>query len=306
MRNQKGPLPWKAFHAHKSGFGFVSLEGEEEDLFIGRNDINHAIDGDTVEVVITKVADRQKGTAAEGRIIDVLEHSLQTVVGQIVLDEEKPKYAGYIVSKNQKISQRIYVKKPALQLEGTEVLKVAIDQYPSRKHNYFVASVQDVVGHVTDPGIDVLEVLESMDIVSEFPEAVHKEAENIPDQPSEKDFEGRLDLRDEIIFTIDGADAKDLDDAVHIKRLEGGNFELGVHIADVSYYVTEGSALDKEALNRATSVYGDRPGRAHVTWASIKRDLFLKPSSGSLDPVSHYGDRPAWSGTSLPDHPNGH
>ena len=146
------------FHAHKNGFGFVSLEGEEEDLFVGRNDVNHAIDGDTVEIVITKVADRNKGTAAEAKIIDVLEHSIKTVVGQIVLDEEKPKYAGYIRSKNQKISQLIYVKKPAIQLEGTEILKVEIDQYPSRKHNYFVATVRDVVGHVTDPGIDVLEV----------------------------------------------------------------------------------------------------------------------------------------------------
>ena len=89
------------FHAHKNGFGFVSLEGEE-DLFVGRNDVNHAIDGDTVEIVITKVADRNKGTAAEAKIIDVLEHSIKTVVGQIVLDEEKPKYAGYIRSKNQK------------------------------------------------------------------------------------------------------------------------------------------------------------------------------------------------------------
>ena len=95
-----------------------------------------------------------------------MEHSIKTVVGQIVLDEEKPKYAGYIRSKNQKISQLIYVKKPTIQLEGTEILKVEIDQYPSRKHNYFVATVRDVVGHVTDPGIDVLEVLESMDIVS--------------------------------------------------------------------------------------------------------------------------------------------
>jgi len=112
-----------------------------------------------------------------------------------------------------------------------------------------------VVGHVTDPGIDVLEVLESMDIVSEFPEEVLKEAEQVPDAPSAKDLEGRLDLREEITFTIDGADAKDLDDAVHIKLLKNGNFELGVHIADVSYYVQEGSALDKEALNRATSVY---------------------------------------------------
>ena len=243
------------FHAHKNGFGFVSLEGEEEDLFVGRNDVNHAIDGDTVEIVITKVADRNKGTAAEARIIDVLEHSIKTVVGQIVLDEEKPKYAGYIRSKNQKISQLIYVKKPAIQLEGTEILKVEIDQYPSRKHNYFVATVRDVVGHVTDPGIDVLEVLESMDIVSEFPEEVLKEAEQVPDAPSAKDLEGRLDLRDEITFTIDGADAKDLDDAVHIKRLPNGNFELGVHIADVSYYVTEGSALNREAVARGTSVY---------------------------------------------------
>ena len=243
------------FHAHKNGFGFVTLNEEEDDLFVGRNDVNHAIDGDTVEVVITKVADRIKGTSAEAKIIDILEHSLRSSVGQLVLDEEKPKYAGYIRSKNQKISQPIYVKKPALVLDGTEVLKVTIDKYPTKKHDFFVASLVDVVGHVNDPGIDVLEVLESMDIVSEFPEKVLEEAERIPDAPTESDLEGRLDLRDEITFTIDGADAKDLDDAVHIKRLKNGNFELGVHIADVSYYVKEGSELDKEALNRATSVY---------------------------------------------------
>ena len=243
------------FHAHKNGFGFVTLNEEEDDLFVGRNDVNHAIDGDTVEVVITKVADRIKGTSAEAKIIDILEHSLRSSVGQLVLDEEKPKYAGYIRSKNQKISQPIYVKKPALVLDGTEVLKVTIDKYPTKKHDFFVASLVDVVGHVNDPGIDVLEVLESMDIVSEFPEKVLEEAERIPDAPTESDLEGRLDLREELTFTIDGADAKDLDDAVHIKRLKNGNFELGVHIADVSYYVKEGSELDKEALNRATSVY---------------------------------------------------
>ena len=243
------------FHAHKNGFGFVTLNEEEDDLFVGRNDVNHAIDGDTVEVVITKVADRIKGTSAEAKIIDILEHSLTSAVGQLVLDEEKPKYAGYIRSKNQKISQPIYVKKPAMVLDGTEVLKVAIDKYPTKKHDFFVASLVDVVGHVNDPGIDVLEVLESMDIVSEFPEKVLEEAERVPEAPTESDLAGRLDLREEITFTIDGADAKDLDDAVHIKRLKNGNFELGVHIADVSYYVKEGSELDKEALNRATSVY---------------------------------------------------
>ncbi|MBZ2155188.1 ribonuclease R [Streptococcus anginosus] len=256
LRKEKQLLTLKGtFHAHKNGFGFVTLNEEEDDLFIGRNDVNYAIDGDTVEVAITKVADRSKRTSAEAKVIDVLEHSLKTAVGQLILDEEKPKYAGYIRSKNQKISQPIYIKKPALVLDGTEILKVEIDKYPTKKHDFFVANVLDVVGHKDDPGIDVLEVLESMDIVSEFPERVLKEASAIPETLSEKDFERRLDLRNEITFTIDGADAKDLDDAVHIKKLENGHFELGVHIADVSYYVKEGSELDKEAFNRATSVY---------------------------------------------------
>ena len=134
-----------------------------------------------------------------------------------------------------------------------------------------------MVGHVTDPGIDVLEVLESMDIVSEFPEEVLKEAENVPDAPSKKDLEGRLDLREEITFTIDGADAKDLDDAVHIKLLKNGNFELGVHIADVSYYVKEGSALDKGSSKSGDFCLCDRPSSTHVTRASLNGICSLNP-----------------------------
>ncbi|AWN21799.1 ribonuclease R [Streptococcus sobrinus] len=243
------------FRANKNGFGFLHVSDDEEDMFIGRNDVGYAIDGDTVEVVVKKPADRLKGTAAEVRVVDVVDRALKTVVGKFVLDDERPPYAGYIKSKNQKISQKIYIKKEPVALDGTEVLKVEIDKYPTRHHDYFVAHVSDIVGHKDDVGIDVLEVLESMDIVSEFPEAVMAEAEAIPDAPSESDFEGRLDLRDEVTFTIDGKEAKDLDDAVHIKNLPNGNFELGVHIADVSYYVTEGSALDKEAVARGTSVY---------------------------------------------------
>lgn len=243
------------FRANKNGFGFLHVSDDEEDMFIGRNDVGYAIDGDTVEVVVKKPADRLKGTAAEVRVVDVVDRALKTVVGKFVLDDERPPYAGYIKSKNQKISQKIYIKKEPVALDGTEVLKVEIDKYPTRHHDYFVAHVSDIVGHKDDVGIDVLEVLESMDIVSEFPEAVMAEAQAIPDAPSESDFEGRLDLRDEITFTIDGKEAKDLDDAVHIKRLPNGNFELGVHIADVSYYVIEGSALDKEAVARGTSVY---------------------------------------------------
>lgn len=243
------------FRAHKSGFGFVTIDEEEDDLFVSRDDVNFAIEGDRVEIAIKKVADRLKGTAAEAEVIDILERSLKTAVGLIVFDEDKPEYAGYIKSKNQKIAQKIYIKKSPLVLTGTEILKVDIEAYPNKKRDFFVATIRDVVGHKDDVGIDVLEVLESMDVVSEFPEEVLAEANRVPDAPSEKDFAGRLDLRDEIIFTIDGADAKDLDDAVHIKQLKNGNLELGVHIADISYYVTEGSELDKEAVKRGTSVY---------------------------------------------------
>ena len=271
------------FHAHKNGFGFVSLEGEAEDLFVGRNDVNHAIDGDTVEIVITKVADRNKGTAAEAKIIDVLEHSIKTVVGQIVLDEEKPRYAGYIRSKNQKISQLIYVKKPAIQLEGTEILKVEIDQYPSRKHNYFVATVRDVVGHVTDPGIDVLEVLESMDIVSEFPEEVLKEADQVPDAPSAKDLEGRLDLRDEITFTIDGA---------------GCSHRRCFLLCYRRYSTRQGSSKSGNLC------LCDRPSSTHVARASLQWDLFFKSECGPPDPVCHHGDRSSWQGRQAYHYPN--
>lgn len=243
------------FRANKAGFGFLHVNDDEDDMFIGRNDVGYAIDGDTVEVIVKKTGDRLKGTAAEAKVVGIVERSLQTVVGRFILDDEKPKYAGYIKSKNQKIQQKIYIKKEPVLLDGTEIIKVDIEKYPTRGHDYFVGNVRDIVGHQGDVGIDVLEVLESMDIVSEFPDDVLAEANAISDSPSPKDLIGRVDLRQEITFTIDGADAKDLDDAIHIKPLANGNYELGVHIADVSYYVTEGSALDREAVARGTSVY---------------------------------------------------
>lgn len=243
------------FRANKAGFGFLTVDENEDDMFIGRNDVGYAIDGDTVEAVIKKPANRLKGTAAEAKIVGIVERSLKTVVGKFILDDEKPKYAGYIKSKNQKIQQKIYIKKEPVVLDGTEIIKVDIDKYPTRGHDYFVGQVRDIVGHQGDVGIDVLEVLESMDIVSDFPDDVLAEANAVPNAPTNKDLIGRVDLRQEVTFTIDGADAKDLDDAVHIKLLDNGHFELGVHIADVSYYVTEGSALNREAVARGTSVY---------------------------------------------------
>ena len=243
------------FRANKAGFGFLIVDENEDDMFIGRNDVGYAIDGDTVEAVIKTPANRLKGTAAEAKIVGIVERSLKTCVGKFILDDEKPKYAGYIKSKNQKIQQKIYIKKEPVVLDGTEIIKVDIDKYPTRGHDYFVGQVRDIVGHQGDVGIDVLEVLESMDIVSDFPDDVLAEANAVPNAPTNKDLIGRVDLRQEVTFTIDGADAKDLDDAVHIKLLDNGHFELGVHIADVSYYVTEGSALNREAVARGTSVY---------------------------------------------------
>lgn len=243
------------FRANKAGFGFVTLDDTEDDLFIGRQAVKGAIDGDVVEVVITTVADRLKGTAAEGRVVAIVDRGLKTLVGEVVLERSNPDYIGYVRSKNPKISQRVYLRSGAWSLEGTEVVKVAIDTYPSREADYFVGNVEAVIGHVDDVGIDVLEVLESMAIVSQFPDKVLAEADAISDALTAQDMIGRLDLRKELTITIDGADAKDLDDAIHIKRLDNGHIELGVHIADVSYYVKEGSALDKEAFNRGTSVY---------------------------------------------------
>ncbi|HFH9981913.1 TPA: ribonuclease R [Streptococcus pyogenes] len=253
---KKEPTVQGVFRANKAGFGFLHVDENEDDMFIGRNDVGYAIDGDTVEVVVKKPADRLKGTAAEAKVVAIVDRSLKTAVGTFILDDDKPKYAGYIRSKNQKIQQKIYIKKKEpVVLKGTEIIKVDIDKYPTRGHDYFVASVRDIVGHQGDVGIDVLEVLESMDIVSEFPAEVLAEANAISEAPTAKDLIGRVDLRQETTITIDGADAKDLDDAIHIKLLDNGNYELGVHIADVSYYVTEGSALDKEAIARGTSVY---------------------------------------------------
>ncbi|HHU66201.1 MAG TPA: ribonuclease R, partial [Streptococcus sp.] len=144
------------FRANKAGFGFLSVDEDEDDMFVGRNDVGHAVDGDTVEAVIKKPANRLKGTAAEVRIVGIVERSLKTVVGKFILDDEKPKYAGYIKSKNQKIQQKIYIKKEPVLLDGTEIIKVDIDKYPARGHDYFVGHVRDIVGHQGDVGIDVL------------------------------------------------------------------------------------------------------------------------------------------------------
>ncbi|AYG00509.1 ribonuclease R [Lactococcus allomyrinae] len=248
------------FRANAAGFGFVTIDVDEPDVFIGKGQTAFALDGDEVFIELDKNANLLKGSAAEGHIVEIVRHELHQIVGTYVAFDEKEKQdtglIGYVKSRNKKIPYRVYLTDEGLIPENKAIIRAEITHYPDAEFPQSMQGViTEIVGQLGDTGIDVLEVLASMDIVSEFPADVLAQAESIPAEVPESEIVGRVDYREEITFTIDGADAKDLDDAVHAKRLENGNFELGVHIADVSHYVTENSPLDKEAFERGTSVY---------------------------------------------------
>lgn len=249
------------FSANPRGFGFVRIGENEPDVFVKRGNTKFAMNEDVVEVKITSPANPLKGNEAEGKVMAIKSRAVTSLVGEFyAFDEEEKKNSGsllgYVVNKNKKIPFRTNISKKGLHPEVGDIVRVDITHYPDRDFPEVLQGlVTEIIGKATDTGIDVLEVLESLGIPSPFPEDVIAEANAVPDEIEEKDIIDRVDYRDEITFTIDGADAKDLDDAVHIKALDNGNIELGVHIADVSYYVTEGSALDREALNRGTSTY---------------------------------------------------
>ena len=249
------------FSANPRGFGFVRIGENEPDVFVKRGNTKFAMNEDIVEVKITSPANPLKGNEAEGKVVAIKSRAVTNLVGEFYeFDEEEKKNSGsllgYVVNKNKKIPFKTNISKKGLHPEVGDIVRVDITHYPDRDFpDVLQGLVVEIIGKSTDTGIDVLEVLESMGIPSPFPEDVLAEANAVPDEIDEKDIVGRVDYRNEITFTIDGADAKDLDDAVHIKALDNGNIELGVHIADVSYYVTEGSALDREALNRGTSTY---------------------------------------------------
>ena len=249
------------FSANPRGFGFVRIGENEPDVFVKRGNTKFAMNEDVVEVKITSPANPLKGNEAEGKVVAIKSRAVTSLVGEFyAFDEEEKKNSGsllgYVVNKNKKIPFRTNISKKGLHPEVGDIVRVDITHYPDRDFPEVLQGlVTEIIGKATDTGIDVLEVLESLGIPSPFPEDVIVEANAVPDEIEEKDIIDRVDYRDEITFTIDGADAKDLDDAVHIKALDNGNIELGVHIADVSYYVTEGSALDREALNRGTSTY---------------------------------------------------
>lgn len=235
--------------AHAKGFAFVIPdEPGEPDIYVHPNDVGGAMHGDKVLVRIEKRAGAQR---AEGVVVRVLQRANTDIVGTYV---DKETY-GLVIPDDRRLTAHVYIPKEKSRgaVEGHKVV-VRITRYPDATSDP-EGEVREILGHKNDPGVDILSIIRRYDLPEAFPEEVLEEAEAIPDTIDPKELEGRRDLRDKKMVTIDGADAKDLDDAVSVERLPNGNYLLGVHIADVSYYVKEGSALDREAYRRGTSVY---------------------------------------------------
>ena len=234
------------------GFGFVTVEGREDDIFIPAENTGRALNGDRVKILLERERDSEAGKRAEGKVIAVLEHANKDVVGIY----RKNKNFGFVEPDDQRIATDIFIPqgKDRDAMTGHKVV-VRITDYGSEKRSP-EGEIKEIIGHVNDPGVDIISVVRSYGLPEEFPKDVMKELKDIPDSVSEKQMRGRLDLRNIPTVTIDGDDAKDLDDAVTISYDPDTElYTLGVHIADVTAYVKEGSALDKEALRRSTSVY---------------------------------------------------
>ena len=286
-KNKREQIFTGRFDSNARGFGFVTVEGFERDLFIPQGCTGGAVYGDTVEVRITKgslyesgYGDDGQGRRAEAEVTRILEHGVKTVVGtfhsfrrpvqktyikdyimlgkRMVGKTVSLSIAGYITPDNTKIPFEVDVPADGKNgaLEGHKVVS-QISIYPGNGENP-VGTVSEILGHVTDPGVDILSIVKGYEIPTEFPKEVMGEADRIPESVDVRleavARQNRTDYRDLPTVTIDGEDTKDIDDAISLVR-EGKKWKLGVHIADVAEYVKEGSALDKEAFNRGTSVY---------------------------------------------------
>ena len=229
----------------KKGYAFVDIEGDE-DVFIAQDNLNGAINNDQVIVEITS----KKGLRLEGRILKVIERKLQQFVGKVYFKHNKC----LIDLDDKKVNLNIIVD-PDKSLGAVSGHKVVVRLLNKIDNINYKGAIIKILGHVDDPGVDILSIAAKYEIEDEFPKEVEEQLKNIPDHVLDDEYEGRTDLREEVIFTIDGDDTKDIDDAISIEKLNNGNYKLGVHIADVSYYVTEHSALDEEAYKRGTSVY---------------------------------------------------
>ena len=252
LKGKIKPLPADVkvgkYMATQRGFGFVRVEGEDDDIFIPGSYTKSALDGDTVQVLVKK--EGGEGKRREGQVLNILERGNSVLVGTYT----RSRNFGFVTPDNQKFTKDIYVAKAESKgaVTGHKVV-VEITDFGDEQRKP-EGRVLEILGHVNDPGVDILSVIKAYGLPEEYPDDVMKQIENIPDEVEEKEKAGRADFRDLQTVTIDGEDAKDLDDAITISK-EGNMYHLGVHIADVSQYVTEWSPLDKEALKRGTSIY---------------------------------------------------
>ena len=235
------------FTAHARGFGFVSIEGEEEDIFIPESQVHGAFHMDTVQVAITS---ENTGRRREGTITKIISRGTT----RIVCTYEKSKTFGFAVPDNPKFGSDIFIPQERSKgaVSGHKVV-VEITDY-GKEGRKPEGKVVEIIGHINDPGTDIMSIVKAYDLPVEFSEKIMHQVENVSNEVSTADMAGRMDFREWQTVTIDGEDAKDLDDAITLTK-EGDNYKLGVHIADVSNYVQEHSALDVEALSRGTSVY---------------------------------------------------
>ena len=237
------------FRANEKGFGFVEIENQEEDLFVPAKHVNGALNGDTVRVSITKPKEGTK--KAEVKVIKIIKRERESLVGIF----QANKNFGFVVPDDKRFGTDVFVSKNKCKnAKNNDKVIVKIIKYPEKGKNA-EGEIIEVLGNSNQAGIDMLSVIREFDLPNEFPDFVKEEAKSISQVIDENDIKNRKDLRGDTIFTIDGEDAKDLDDAINVYKNEDENYCLDVHIADVSYYVKEGSKLDKEAIKRGTSVY---------------------------------------------------
>lgn len=245
---QEGIQAEGIFIGHPKGFGFVEIEGQDEDIFIPESDTGTAMHQDKVRIIIRD--DKKEGKRQEGVVVKVLERGMPEIVGTYQLNRD----FGFVISDNPKFSKDIFIpRKEAAGIKNGDKVIAVITDYGSGNKNP-EGKIKENLGNIRTPGTDILAIVKSFGIPSEFPEKVMKQAQRVPDHVLDADRDGRLDLRHLQTVTIDGEDAKDLDDAISLTK-EGDIYHLGVHIADVSNYVQYNSALDREALKRGTSVY---------------------------------------------------
>ena len=237
------------YKKNQRGFGFVKIDDREDEIYIAKEDSLNALNGDRVLIEITE--EQNKVKRAEGKIKKIIKHEKETVVGTF----QESRNFGFVVPDDKAFGTDIFISKGKfLNAKNNQKVVVKITKYPQKGKNA-EGEIIEVLGSIDEAGVDMLSIIKEYDLPSEFPENVIEEAKNYGNKIDEKDTQNRIDCRQDIIFTIDGEDAKDLDDAVRVIKLKNGNYKLDVHIADVSYYVREGSLLDKEAQIRGTSVY---------------------------------------------------